>query len=80
MLSLPGKPPREPNVFERAPQIAQHSPLTPRDLELPCSGEGFSRTATLHPSVMDTNLTMRQMETRFVELVLAEEEGSIEEN
>jgi DNA-binding NtrC family response regulator len=66
------------NVLERAAQIAQHSPLTARDLELSYFSDGSDRTATLPSSGMDTRLTMRQMETRYIELVLAEEEGSIE--
>ena len=66
------------NILERAAQITQHSPLTAHDLELPNSGEGSSRTAPVRTSVMDTTLTMRQMEARYIELILAEEEGSIE--
>ncbi len=68
------------NVLERAAQLAQHSPLTVRDLELqypdniapPAAAKPMATTA------VDTHLTIRQMETRYIELVLAEEAGSID--
>jgi len=67
------------NVLERAAQIAQHSPLSVHDLELQHPGNGSARTSLkASPSAMDTNLTMREMETRYIELVLAEEDGSID--
>jgi transcriptional regulator with PAS, ATPase and Fis domain len=65
------------NVLERAAQIAQHSPLTVRDLELQYAGND-SNGAPMSRAPIDTTLTMRQMEARFIELVLAEEEGSID--
>jgi DNA-binding NtrC family response regulator len=67
------------NVLERAAQIAQHSPLTVKDLELQ-----YSEAAPLSTSLrnctsgMETSLTMRQMETRYITMVLAEERGSID--
>jgi DNA-binding NtrC family response regulator len=76
--SWPGNIREMRNILERAAQIAQHSPLTARDLELPYSGNGSSQTSNLPPTPMDTNLTMRQMEARYIELVLAEEDGSID--
>jgi DNA-binding NtrC family response regulator len=66
------------NVLERAAQIAQRSPLTARDLELQYSDNGSLDRTSLGQSRLSTNLTMRQMEARYIELVLAEEEGSIE--
>ena len=66
------------NVLERAAQIAQRSPLTARDLELQCAGNGSKSSASLRQFSLDTNLTMRQMEARYIALVLAEEQGSIE--
>jgi DNA-binding NtrC family response regulator len=65
------------NVLERAAQIAQHSPLTVRDLELQYAGNDSNGALVSRPPI-DTSLTMRQMEARFIELVLAEEEGSID--
>ena len=67
------------HVLERAAQIAQHSPLTVHDLELQHPGNG-SASALLKPSAaaMETNLTMREMETRYIELVLTEEDSSID--
>jgi DNA-binding NtrC family response regulator len=67
------------NVLERAAQLAQHSPLTVRDLDLQHPGNGVGgAAATPSSSTMETNLTMREMETRYIEVVLAEEEGSID--
>jgi DNA-binding NtrC family response regulator len=67
------------NVLERAAQITEHSVLTARDLELqygqrvapdgsgdPCCGTG------------DHNLTLREVETRYIAAVLQEEDGSID--
>jgi DNA-binding NtrC family response regulator len=68
------------NVLERAAQLAQHSTLTVRDLELQ-HPDNIPSPAAAEPSTMaavDTRLTIRQMETRYIELVLAEEEGSID--
>jgi DNA-binding NtrC family response regulator len=64
------------NVLERAAQIAQHSTLSPRDLELqyamPVSqgGNGHGR--------LDTTLTLREVEIRHIEAVLEAEDGSID--
>ena len=67
------------NVLERAAQIAQHSPLTVHDLELQHPGNGSAGAALKSSAAaIQTNLTMREMETRYIELVLAEEEGSID--
>ncbi|HVP53498.1 MAG TPA: sigma-54 dependent transcriptional regulator [Candidatus Eisenbacteria bacterium] len=65
------------NVLERAAQIAQHSPLTVRDLELQHPATAPPEPAADRPH-LDTSLTMQQMETRYIELVLAEEGGSID--
>ncbi len=62
------------NVLERAAQIAGHSPLTVRDLEL----QYPDRTPTKPATDMDTNLTIRELELRYIGLVLAEERGSID--
>jgi DNA-binding NtrC family response regulator len=63
------------NVLERAAQIAEHSPLTVKDLELQYSD---SVPVKLPTNTMDTNLTMRELELLYIGLVLAEERGSIE--
>jgi DNA-binding NtrC family response regulator len=66
------------NVLERAAQIAQHSTLSPRDLELQYA------TPTLHDDSgngrgeLDTNLTLREVEARHIEAVLEAEDGSID--
>lgn len=67
------------NVLERAAQIAEHSPLTVTDLELQYSGdESVIGHAAQRTRAMETSLTMRQMEARYISMVLAEESGSIE--
>jgi DNA-binding NtrC family response regulator len=67
------------NVLERAAQIAEHSPLTMRDLELQYSGSTAVSSADKPSSpAMETTLTIRQLEARYIELVLAEEDGSID--
>jgi DNA-binding NtrC family response regulator len=68
------------NVLERAAQLAQHSPLTVRDLELqyPDNLALPSAAKPMATTAVDTHLTIRQMETRYIELILAEEEGSID--
>src|SRR5271165_5859038 len=67
------------NVLERAAQISQHSPLTVRDLELQYSGSAAANAASKDPAhMLDTSLTMREMEARYIELVLAEENGCID--
>ena len=62
------------NVLERAAQIAERSPLTVKDLELQWPGS----TSATPASTVDTNLTMRELELRYIGLVLAEEKGSID--
>jgi DNA-binding NtrC family response regulator len=67
------------NVLERAVQLAQHSTLTVRDLELQHPDNMLPPAAARsNGTAVDTSLTIRQMETRYIELVLAEEEGSID--
>ncbi len=66
------------NVLERAAQIAQHSPLTVQDLELQHPGNGVAGSAATSTPPMETSLTMRQMEARYIAMVLAEERGSID--
>ena len=67
------------NVLERAAQIAEHNPLTVRDLELQWPSNGATTDANRPQGVaLETNLTMRQLESRYIELVLAEENGSID--
>src|SRR5664279_4933089 len=63
------------NVLERAAQIAERSPLTVRDLELQWPG---SAPAKPDAPALDTNLTMRELELRYIGLVLTEERGSID--
>lgn len=68
------------NVLERATQLAQDKILTVRDLELQ-HPDNAAPVAAAKPTAMaalDTRLTIRQMETRYIELVLAEEAGSID--
>jgi len=68
------------NVLERAAQIAQHSPLTVKDLELQyppqaaAGGIGNARSA----SEAEQSLTLRELEVRYIEEVLDAENGSIE--
>ena len=76
--SWPGNIREMRNILERAAQIAQRSPLTARDLELQTAGNGSKDLTRPRQSGLSTNLTMRQMEARYIELVLAEEDGSIE--
>ena len=63
------------NVLERAAQIAERSPLTVKDLELQ-----WPVSAPVNPDapVLDTNLTIRELELRYIGLVLTEERGSID--
>ena len=63
------------NVLERAAQIAERSPLTVKDLELQWPG---STPAQPTATSLDTNLTIRELELRYIGLVLAEESGSID--
>lgn len=66
------------NVLERAAQISLHSPLTVRDLELQYQESPAAATGNAAAPAMETNLTIRELETRYVEMVLTEEEGSID--
>jgi DNA-binding NtrC family response regulator len=66
------------NVLERAAQIAERSPLTARDLELQYPGNAAVSAEKPLTAEMGTNLTMRQLEARYIELILSEEEGSID--
>jgi DNA-binding NtrC family response regulator len=67
------------NVLERAAQIAQHSPLTMADLELQYAGSVTEVSAASAPvEAMGTNLTIRQLEARYIQMILAEEAGSID--
>ena len=67
------------NVLERAAQIAQHSVLTVRDLELqyvahlPSNGNGNGKSL-----LAENTLTLREVESRYIEAILHEEEGSID--
>jgi len=45
---------------------------------LQTAGNGSKDLTRPRQSGLSTNLTMRQMEARYIELVLAEEDGSIE--
>ncbi len=67
------------NVLERAAQIAQHPVLTVRDLELqyPAGASGNGNANGNH-ATMGNHLTLREVESRYIEAVLQEEEGSIE--
>ena len=76
--SWPGNIREMRNVLERAAQIAQHNPLTARDLELQYAGNGSQSSALPRRFSVDTNLTMRQVEARYIEVVLEEEKGSID--
>ncbi len=77
--SWPGNIREMRNVLERAAQIAQHSPLTVRDLELQYSyGNAVHSKKEPITIGIDTQLTIRQMETQLIEAVLAEENGSID--
>lgn len=67
------------NVLERAAQIAECSPLTVRDLELQYAGGLTADFADKRPAIaMETTLTTRQLEARYIELVLSAEDGSID--
>jgi DNA-binding NtrC family response regulator len=66
------------NVLERAAQIAERSPLTVRDLELQYAESAAVCSANPLAHAIETKLTMRQLEARYIELVLAEESGSID--
>lgn len=77
--SWPGNIREMRNVLERAAQIAQSPVLTVRDLELQylASPAGKSN-GNGHPTLNGNHCTLREMETRYIETVLHEEEGSID--
>ncbi len=69
------------NVLERAAQIAQHPVLTVRDLELQYLGSssaGSNGNGNGTHAGNSHHLTLREMEARYIEAVLHEEEGSID--
>jgi len=69
------------NVLERAAQIAQHPVLTVRDLELQYPGSpapGSNGNGDGTRAANGHHLTLREVEARYIELVLREEDGSIE--
>jgi DNA-binding NtrC family response regulator len=69
------------NVLERAAQIAQHPVLTVRDLELQYPGSsstGSNGNGNGTHAATGHHLTLREVETRYIEAVLREEEGSID--
>jgi DNA-binding NtrC family response regulator len=76
--SWPGNIREMHNVLERAAQIARHSVLSVKDLELqypvnvPSKGNGKQAAGT------DSHLTLRELESRYIEAVLLEESGSID--
>jgi DNA-binding NtrC family response regulator len=67
------------NVLERAAQISPHAVLSPHDLELQYARHDVP---SLHGHVADAtskhDLTLHEVETRYIEEVLAQEDGSIE--
>src|SRR5664279_1730144 len=63
------------SVLERAAQIAERSPLTAKDMELQWPG---GTPVKPDAPALDTNLTMREFELRYIGLVLTEERGSID--
>ena len=66
------------NVLERAAQIAVRSPLTARDLDLQHPGEpGTENKGGTHLTTAN-HMTLREVETRYIEAVLHEEDGSID--
>jgi transcriptional regulator with PAS, ATPase and Fis domain len=67
------------NVLERASQITRHSVLTAKDLELQCpAGDHAEARAASAQALFSSRLTLRELEARYIESVLREEEGSIE--
>ena len=67
------------NVLERAAQIAQRPVLTVRDIELqyPAGPSGDGNGNGRH-RLHGSRLTLREMEVRYIEAVLHDEEGSID--
>src|SRR5215470_10512735 len=67
------------NVLERASQITRHSVLTARDLELQCpAGDHAAAKAASTQALFSGRLTLRELEARYIESVLKEEDGSID--
>ncbi len=77
--SWPGNIREMRNVLERAAQIAQHSRLTVHDLELQYPAQSApSGNGDGPPAATESHLTLREVEARFIETVLREEDGSID--
>jgi DNA-binding NtrC family response regulator len=77
--SWPGNIREMRNVLERAAQIAQHPVLTVRDLELQYSANSAGKSNdSSHHTLNGNHFTLREMETRYIEVVLHEEAGSID--
>ena len=77
--SWPGNIREMRNVLERAAQIAQSPVLTVRDLELQYSASPAGNSnGNGHHKLNGNHFTLREMETRYIEAVLHEEEGSID--
>jgi DNA-binding NtrC family response regulator len=76
--SWPGNIREMHNVLERAAQIGRHRVLTVKDLELqypvctPSNGDSQRPMPTQH------SLTLREVESRYIEAVLQEESGSVD--
>ena len=69
------------NVLERAAQIAQHTTLTVKDLELQYAAQVASSgngNGNGHSALAEDSLTLRQVEARYIAAVLYEEDGSID--
>ena len=67
------------NVLERAAQIAQHPVLTVRDIELQYpAGPPGDGNANGRNRLTGNRLTLRELEARYIEAVLRDEEGSID--
>lgn len=67
------------NVLERAAQIAPHTVLSARDLDLQYGAVGASKEQRDELAQIDSlSLTLREVETRYIEAVLADEGGSID--
>jgi DNA-binding NtrC family response regulator len=66
------------NVLERAAQIARHSVLSVKDLELQHPVNVPSKGNSKQAAGTDSHLTLRELESRYIETVLLEESGSID--
>jgi DNA-binding NtrC family response regulator len=77
--SWPGNIREMRNVLERAAQIAQHSVLAVRDLELQYPGSSAAGSnGNGAYAASRSSLTLREVEARYIAAVLQEEKGSIE--